>query len=130
MTTRKGFKRLVRDRMARTGERYAAARRALVGASEDVPSTSASGTSAARDRGLLHPNSASLATVLATRGVVSPLTGAPLSEALIHGIGGGVGAGYILWEFESHRGGGRVLVLAFTNFVGVMIFVRYVADRL
>ena len=30
MTTRKGFKRLVRDRMARTGERYAAARRALM----------------------------------------------------------------------------------------------------
>jgi hypothetical protein len=47
--------------------------------------------------------------------VVSPISGAPLSEALIHGIGGGVGAGYILWEFESHRGGGTVLVVAFSN---------------
>ena len=30
MTTRKSFKRLVRARMAKTGERYAVARRALV----------------------------------------------------------------------------------------------------
>ncbi len=56
-----------------------------------------------------------MATVLANRGFVSPISGAPLSEALIHGIGGGVGAGYILWQFESHRGGGTVLTIAFTN---------------
>lgn len=115
MTTRKGFKRLVRDRMARTGERYAAARRALVTAGEADPVTASSAVATPPDRGLLHPNSASIATVLASRGVVSPVSGAPLSEALIHGIGGGVGAGYILWEFQSHRGGGAILTLGFTN---------------
>ncbi len=116
MTTRKGFKRLVRDRMARTGERYAAARRALVtAAGEPTPATQSGVIPTARDGSRLHPNSASLATVLASRGFVSPINGAPLTEALIHGIGGGVGAGYILWQFESHRGGGTVLTVAFTN---------------
>jgi hypothetical protein len=115
MTTRKGFKRLVRDRMAKTGERYAAARRALLAAGESGPATASSAVATRQDRGLLHPNSASIATVLASRGVVSPISGAPLSEALIHGIAGGAGAGYILWEFLSHRGGGTVLTLGFTN---------------
>ena len=110
MTTRKGFKHLVRARMAKTGERYAAARRALLADGGGADPATASGVVSNRpDRGLLHPNSASIATVLASRGIVSPVTGAPLSEALIHGIGGGVGAGYILWEFESHRGGNTVL---------------------
>lgn len=111
MTTRKGFKRLVRERMAKTGERYAAARRALT-AGEPGPTPA---VTAAAPRTRLHPNTSSIATVLAAQGVVSPIDGRPLSEALIHGIGGGVGAGYILWQFESHRGGGTVLTLAFTN---------------
>ena len=37
--------------------------------------------------------------------------GAPLSEAMILGAGGGLGAGYILWEFESR--GYPVLTLGF-----------------
>lgn len=116
MTIRKGFKHLVRERMARTGERYAAARRALLADSGAITPATASGVVASRPGGrLLHPNSASIATVLASLGSLSPASGAPLSEAVIHGIGGGVGAGYILWEFESHRGGGTVLTIAFTN---------------
>ncbi len=115
MTIRKGFKHLVRDRMARTGERYAAARRALLADGGEAHPATASAVGATLPGRALHPNSASLATVLASRGVVSPVSGARLSEALIHGIGGGVGAGYILWQFESHRGGGTVLTIAFTN---------------
>ena len=41
------------------------------------------------------------------------MTGEPLTEAAILGIGGGLGAGYILWEFKSH--GTPILVLGFRN---------------
>ncbi len=45
--------------------------------------------------------------------MVSGLTGEPLTEATILGIGGGLGAGYILWEFKSH--GAPILTLGFRN---------------
>ena len=111
MTTRKGFKRLVRARAAKTGERYATARRVLLG------EAGASGPPASNDprtsRQGIHPDTAAMATVLAARGVVSPITGRPLSEALLLVAGGGVGAGYILWEFESRKG--AILTLGFRN---------------
>ena len=70
-------------------------------------------------RGGLHPETATLANVLANQGVVSGVTGEPLTEAAILGIGGGLGAGYILWEFQAeHRGKihrGPVLTLGFRN---------------
>jgi hypothetical protein len=104
MTTDKAFKRVVRARMARTGERYAAARRSLVAAAGRLPAypgeTVVAGTGY-RLRGGLHPETATLANVLANQGVVSGLTGRPVTEAAILAIGGGVGAGYILWEFKS-----------------------------
>ena len=108
MTTDKAFKRVVRARMAKTGERYAAARRALVEAPRDrhhpQPTRRLVTPAGYRMRGGLHPETATLANVLANRGVVSGLTGEPLTEAAILGIGGGLGAGYILWEFQSHAG--------------------------
>lgn len=119
MTTDKAFKRVVRARMAKTGERYAAARRTLVadatggrpkGPGADRPAVTPSGY---RMRGGLHPETATLANVLANQGVVSGLTGEPLSEAAVLGIGGGLGAGYILWEFKVL--GGPVLTLGFQN---------------
>ena len=120
MTTDKAFKRVVRARMAKTGERYAAARRSLVDADADahVPTPAltvetAAGRSTYRLRGGLHPESATLANVLANQGVVSGLTGEPLTEATIFAIGGGLGAGYILWEFKSHEA--PVLTLGFSN---------------
>ena len=118
MTTDKAFKRVVRARMAKTGERYAAARRSLIDADTDVPpSASTVETAAGRRtyqlRGGLHPETATLANVLANQGVVSGLTGEPLTEATILGIGGGLGAGYILWEFKSH--GAPILTLGFRN---------------
>jgi hypothetical protein len=106
MTTDKGFKQLVRARMAKTGERYAAARRALLGG---VGSPLAGGTTEHRT----DPEIAALTRVLADRGVTSPITGRPLSEAMILGIGGGLGAGYILWEFKAREG--ALLTLGFRN---------------
>ena len=117
MTTDKAFKRVVRARMAKTGERYAAARRTLVEGATDghhaEPTADAATPSGYRMRGGLHPETATLANVLANQGVVSGLTGEPLTEAAILGIGGGLGAGYILWEFKSHDA--PVLTLGFRN---------------
>ena len=114
MTTDKAFKRVVRARMARTGERYAAARRTLVQGATDAETTADAATpSGYRMRGGLHPETATLANVLANQGVLSGVTGEPLTEAAILGIGGGLGAGYILWEFKSH--GGPLLTLGFRN---------------
>ena len=70
-----------------------------------------------RQFGGTHPQTAALTNVLAARQIVAPHTGEPFSEAMIFGIGGGLGMGYILWEFEEHRGqrDARVLVLAFQH---------------
>ena len=92
MTARKHFKQLVRERMRRTGERYSVARRHV--AAESAPG-------AWELRGGIHGDTAAFANVLANLGVVH--SGDPLSEAMILGVGGGLGAGYILWEFEAHR---------------------------
>jgi hypothetical protein len=54
--------------------------------------------------GGVHPETAALANVLATQGE-------PISETLLLGIAGGLGIGYILWEFQEHHI--KVLVLAF-----------------
>lgn len=118
MTTNRTFKRLVRARMAKTGERYAAARRSLLdsgtaGSPPDPGAMIAIGQARYRLREGLHPETATLAAVLASQGVVSGLTGEPLTEATILGIGGGLGAGYILWEFKTH--GSPFLVLGFRN---------------
>jgi hypothetical protein len=63
--------------------------------------------------GGVHPNTAALRNVLAARGVVAPHTQQPFSEAMLLGIGGGLGAGYILWEFtrEAHA----LIVMGFRN---------------
>jgi hypothetical protein len=62
-------------------------------------------------RGGVHADTAAFAGVLANAGIVAPHTGEPLSEAMVLGLGGGLGAGYILWEFAQH--GARILVLGF-----------------
>src|SRR5688500_15353793 len=98
MTSQKQLKSRVRARMAKTGERYAVARRHVVGdggASSGVtdPVVDHGWTL----RGGTAPDASALANILANREVRGP--DGPLSEALIFGIAGGMGAGYILWEF-------------------------------
>jgi hypothetical protein len=91
MTSRKQLKVRVRARMARTGESYTTALRHVAG-----PATPAV-QGGYRLRGGVHPVSAGLANILAHHGVRAG--GAELTEALVFGIAGGPGAGYILWEF-------------------------------
>jgi hypothetical protein len=59
--------------------------------------------------GGVHPETAALANCLAAAGLRAPHTSQPFSEAMLLGLGGGLGAGYILWEFQEHQA--RVLVL-------------------
>ncbi|WP_330276124.1 BtrH N-terminal domain-containing protein [Lentzea sp. NBC_00516] len=85
MTSRKQLKAQVRARMAKTGERYTTALAHLGGASPDGGWVLRGGTD---------PDAAGLNAMLAARGISG------LTEALLFGIGGGIGAGYILWEFK------------------------------
>ena len=112
MTARKHLKQLVRDRMRKTGERYTVARRHVVDA-DSSSSSSLSSSSSWELRGGVHGDTAALANVLANLGVVAPHTGRPLTEAMVLGVGGGLGAGYILWEFDTLPSRARVLTLGF-----------------
>ena len=106
MTTRKHLKSLVRERMRKTGEPYTVAHRHIAQQPADIDASWSL-------RGGVHGDTAALANVLANLGVVAPHTGEPLTEAMVLGIGGGLGAGYILWEFNSHQFRTRVLTLGF-----------------
>ena len=56
-------------------------------------------TSSTRTGGL-HSTTAVLANALSRQGLFARGTGKPLSEALVFGIGGGIGAGYWLFEYR------------------------------
>ncbi len=88
MTSRKHLKQLIRARMAKTGERYAAARRHIVAEQPDPIAGSV-------------PASAALRLLLAHAGFKAPHTGKAPTEALAFGIGGGVGAG--MFAFHSAK---------------------------
>ena len=111
VTTQKQFKARIRVRMAATGERYAAARAQLVGAAGDQDRSGPVVDAGWVLRGGSDPDAAALASLLANAGVVGPE--GPLSEELILLIAGGLGAGYILWEFQHDDS--RVVTLGFTN---------------
>ncbi|GGL02334.1 BtrH N-terminal domain-containing protein [Planomonospora parontospora] len=100
MTSKKQLKLRIRARMAKTGESYTAARRHVVDRPE--PATDGAWTF----HGGRHPGSAAIAGVLANGGV-------PVGEPMVFLAGGGIGAGYILWEFK--HDGSRHLTLGFRN---------------
>ncbi|HEY6628310.1 MAG TPA: BtrH N-terminal domain-containing protein, partial [Acidimicrobiia bacterium] len=111
MTQHKKLKQRIRARTDKTGESYTTARRQVVGVEEGT------GTRLGVD-----PDTSALSRILADSGVTGP-TG-PLNEGLLLGIGGGLGAGYILWEFSpetvrksSHHSDGRrrVVITGFRN---------------
>ena len=111
MTTQKRLKARIRVRMAATGERYAAARAQLVGAGGNHDHSGPVVDAGWVLRGGTDPDAAALAGLLANAGVVGPQ--GPLSEELILLIAGGLGAGYILWEFQHDDS--RIVTLGFTN---------------
>jgi hypothetical protein len=99
MTVRKHLKQLVRARMAKTGERYAAARRQVIG-TEHRP--------AADPAARWHfpgcvPATTALRVLLAHAGVTAPHTGKPFSEAMLFGVAGGVGIGVFSFFYEKEK---------------------------
>ena len=107
MTSDKRLKARIRARMAKTGERYTTARRHFVSSVEPAPDVLGYTLRSGR-----HPDSAALANVLAHAGVTAP-DGTALSEAILFGVMGGLGAGYILWEFRHDDS--RIVTLGFSN---------------
>lgn len=111
MTVAKQLKMRIRERMARTGERYSVARAHVLGSRGGTVDHRLLIDAGWTLRGGTDPDTAALANVLAHRGVTGP-DGA-LGEELLLVVGGGLGAGYILWEFERHDS--RDVVLGFTR---------------
>jgi len=61
----------------------------------------------------IHPPTAALMKILRVKGVTNPTNNQPYSEALLFGIGGGIGVGYILYKFQHLPK--PILVLGFRN---------------
>src|SRR5262245_54409856 len=94
MTAQKHFKQLVRARMAKTGESYTSARRQLLRQASAAPSP----------KPLPHfpgsvPSAAVLRTLLAHANLRDPGSGTPLSEAMVFGVAGGIGAGMFAFHY-------------------------------
>ncbi|GER21748.1 hypothetical protein NCCP1664_02450 [Zafaria cholistanensis] len=99
----KQLKKMVRERMAKTGESYTTARRKLMNAPKaqqagtgfveeaELPEYPAPAGVVQYDAGLWH-------RVLTQAGVTHPVTGQPLSQALLAGLAGGIG--FMVFTFE------------------------------
>ncbi|MEO3853749.1 BtrH N-terminal domain-containing protein [Acrocarpospora sp. B8E8] len=98
MTEGKTFKRRVRERMARTGEAYTTARRHVLGAAKP-PVDPAILRGYPATGGGVHHDSALLGRVLRQAGAVAPHSGEPYSEAMLAGLGGGIGFLYAIFEY-------------------------------
>jgi hypothetical protein len=96
MTQHKHLKQLVRARMEKTGEAYAAARRQIV---QQVPSAPAQPKGPHHFPGIV-PAVAGLRVLFTHAGLVAPHTGEPLSEAMVFGVAGGIGAGVFAFHYE------------------------------
>jgi hypothetical protein len=59
----------------------------------------------------VNPFMATIKHILDAQGSKNPHTGEPLTEAMLLGISGGLGAGYILWEFQKHAS--AIIVMGF-----------------
>ena len=107
MTRQRQLKSLIHSRMDRTGEKYMVARRHVLNARP---------SSEYELRGGSEPETSACANAFANRGIADPVTGLPISEGLVLGVGGGLGAGYILWEFNATKGTDRkVVTIGFRN---------------
>lgn len=96
MTQQKHLKRRVRERMLKTGESYVTARRSLL---RQTPSAGLSDPHIPHVPGSI-PAATALRTLLAQHGVCAPHTDQPLSEAMVFGIAGGIGAGAFAFRYE------------------------------
>jgi len=99
MTRQKNLKRLVRERMQKTGERYAAARRQVIAHATQTPMDGAARWHLPGNI----PATTALRVMLAAAGIHDPNSGEPLSEAMLFGIAGGIGAGVFAFHYEEEE---------------------------
>jgi hypothetical protein len=99
VTRQNSLKRLVRARMAETGQSYTTARRIVLSqlSGEQFGGVVADGFLHLPG---VHPECTALRVLLANSGVSAPHTGEPPSEALVFGIAGGAGAGAMAFRYE------------------------------
>ena len=103
MTEHKHFKKLVRERMARTGESYASARRQVLSAAarEHVPALPSGLVPGYHQFGGGQHRLSTLAVhLLRQAGYTAPHTGEPFTEAMVAGLGGGIGFMYAVFEYQ------------------------------
>jgi len=99
MTQHKNLKRRIRQRMEKTGESYASARRITL---QQAP------LEHDHSLPLIHmpgnvPAASALRVLLANAGLRAEHTGKPFSEAMIFGIAGGIGAGVFAFHYEKEN---------------------------
>ncbi len=99
MTAQKHLKQLVRARMQKTGERYATARRHLLGTIQ--PNNSDPSTRWHLPGNV--PATTALRILLAHHGVRAPHTGEPFTEAMLFGLAGGLGIGVFSFFYEKEN---------------------------
>jgi hypothetical protein len=116
MTRHAHLKERIRARMARTGERYAAARRHVLAQRAAPPATVPTQDSASQDsashylasalpaarahRPGLVPATTALGILLDHAGIRAPHTDQPFSDAMLFGITGGIGIGVFSFYYE------------------------------
>lgn len=102
MTSQRRLKQLIRARSGRTGESYTTARRhvlAQTAAPERLPAGIVAGYRVFGPA--QHHESGLLAHVLRAHGFRAPHTGKPYSEAMLAGLGGGIGFMYAVFEYKN-----------------------------
>ncbi len=100
MTQHKHLKQIIRTRMEKTGERYAAARRnVMMSSAAAVPPPPASAGPATYFTGSVAATTA-LRTLVTAAGLLDPRTGRAFTEAMLFGIAGGIGAGVFSFVYE------------------------------
>ena len=97
MTRQKHLKQLVRARMEKTGERYAAARRHII---REAPNGSELAGSHLTGN---VPAATALRALLTAADIHAPHTNEPFSEAMVFGIAGGIGVGMFSFLYEKEN---------------------------
>ena len=101
MTKQADFKNKIRARMEKTGERYAAARHALLRQADASPSALPTVPAYTFRRGYERDHSL-LTSALAQAGVTDPASGEAFTETRLFGPSGGIGFMSFLFEYAGH----------------------------
>jgi hypothetical protein len=101
VTKQRDFKALVRERMSKTGERYAAARAQLLAQRDQIETTTHPGVIAGYDRfGGVQGGTAPLTNILRHAGLTWAPAGGPFTETIVNGLCGGPGFLYAVFEYK------------------------------